>query len=210
MSQRDRSAIVLAGGSGKRLHGLEKCLLEVSGVPMIELVLGAVKEVCDEIIVSLSSPLQRIKIGPLLDNIAVVYDTIENFGPLEGIRQACRVVSHRFTVVVACDMPLLNPSVIDYLFSKISRYDGAIPIWPDGKVEPLCSVFESGTLEKSVKRAVMTDNRRIMDAIKWLNIRYVQTCELEEIDPGLYTFYNVNDEKSLERVRSVMADRKGI
>ncbi|MBO3803230.1 MAG: molybdenum cofactor guanylyltransferase [Candidatus Brockarchaeota archaeon] len=209
MRLRNRSAIVLAGGSGKRLQGVEKCLLEVSGVPMIELVLAAAKEVCDEIVVSVSGPAQMAVITPFLGGAAsVVCDSLEGVGPLEGIRQACRALGNGFTAVVACDMPLLNPRVIEYLFNRMGRRDGAVPMWPDGKLEPLCSVFKKRSLENSVEKAVLSGKRKITDAFAGLDIVYVETKELEVLDPGLRTFANVNDQSSLEKVRRIAAGRQ--
>jgi molybdopterin-guanine dinucleotide biosynthesis protein A len=209
MNRQNRSAIVLAGGFGKRLQGFEKCLLEVSGIPMIKLVLSAVNEVCDEIVVSVNSPSQRIRIGPVLDNATVVYDSLVDVGPLEGIRQACRVLTHNVTAIVACDMPLLNPRVIEYLFAQIGSHDGVIPMWPDGKLEPLCSVFKKQCLKSSVENAILSNIRKIVDAFTELDIHYVEMKELENIDPGLHTFVNVNDKISLERVRSIAGNLQG-
>jgi molybdopterin-guanine dinucleotide biosynthesis protein A len=207
MARKDSSAIVLAGGSGKRLRGQDKSLVEVLGTPMLRRVLDAVERVCDEVVVSVEGVEQRARIEKLLGNAIVVHDILEDFGPLEGIRQACRAVTRPLAVVVACDQPLLNAAFIGYLFSRIGSFDGVIPRWPDGNVEPLCSAFRTSALAKAVDEAVSMDVRRIMYALRPLKIRYVSTDELDNIDPGLYSLINVNDEHDLRRAR-IMASRK--
>jgi molybdopterin-guanine dinucleotide biosynthesis protein A len=198
---RDRSAIVLAGGAGRRINGLNKPLLEISGMPMLKHVMDAVREVCDEIVVSVGSQRRGIRFENIIGDAKIAYDVREDFGPLEGIRQACRAVSRGRAAIVACDLPLLDPSIIEYLFNCMGPFDGAIPQWPDGKVEPLCSVFRTDSLSGAVEEACQRGERRIMNAFRALKIRYVPTEELEKIDAGLISFTNVNDEEDLEHAR---------
>ena len=199
--RRDRAAIVLAGGVGKRIGGLDKPLLQIYGIPMLKYVMDAVREVCDEIVVSVGSPKRGMRYGNLIGDVKIAYDVLEDFGPLEGIRQACRVVSRGRVAIVACDLPLIDPAIIEYLFSRIGPFDGAIPQWPDGKVEPLCSVFRTNCLTEAVEEACRRDERRIMNAYRTMGIRYVPTQELGRIDHRLISFTNVNDEHDLERAR---------
>ena len=206
---RDRSAIILAGGVGRRIRGLDKPLLEVSGTPMLKHVMDTVRMVCDEIVVSVGSRKRGIRFEDILGDAKIAYDVLEDFGPVEGIRQACRAVSRDRATIVACDLPLLDSSVIEYLFCRIGPFDGAIPQWPDGKVEPLCSVFRTDSLTKAVEEASRRGDRRIMNAFRTLEIRYVPTEELERIDPGLISFTNVNDEDDLEHARRI-ASIKGM
>lgn len=207
MNRRDRAAIVLAGGVGKRIGGLDKPLLEIFGVPMLKHVMDAISQVCDEIVVSVGNDQQRIKIENILGDTIVVCDALEGFGPLEGIRQSCRIVSRDLTAIVACDLPLLDAAVIEYLFSNIGQFDGAIPRWPDGKVEPLYSAFRTRRLAAAVEGAIREDKRRIMDALRPLAIRYVPMEELGKIDPGLVSFINVNDEGDLEEAKRIASIR---
>jgi len=208
LNRRDRAAIVLAGGVGKRIGGLDKPLLEISGIPMLRHVMDAISQVCDEIVVSVGNDQQRSKIGSILGDAIIVCDAFEGIGPLEGIRQSCRIVSRDLTAIVACDLPLLDAAVLEYLFNSIGPFDGAIPRWPDGKVEPLYSAFRTRRLAAAVEGAIRGDKRRIMDALRSLSIHYVPMEELGEIDPGLASFINVNDEGDLEEARRIASARR--
>jgi molybdopterin-guanine dinucleotide biosynthesis protein A len=38
-------------------------------------------------------------------------------------------------------MPFVSCKVIRYLVQAAQGYDAAVPIWKDGKYEPLCAVY---------------------------------------------------------------------
>jgi len=207
LNRRDRAAIILAGGVGRRIRGLDKPLLEIYGIPMLKHVMDAISHVCDEIVVSVGNDQQRMKVENILGDATVVCDALEGIGPLEGIRQSCKILSRDFTAIVACDLPLLDAAVIEYLFISIGPFDGAIPRWPDGKVEPLYSAFRTRALAMAVEEAIRGGKRRIMDSLRPLAIQYVPMVELAKIDPGLVSFLNVNDEGDLEEARRMASIR---
>lgn len=186
---------------------MDKPLLEIFGVPMLTHVINAIRQVCDEIVVSVGNDQQRVRVENLLGDTKVVCDAVEGIGPLEGIRQSCRAVSLDITALVACDLPLLDAAVIEHLFDSIGPFDGAIPRWPDGKVEPLYSAFRTRRLATAVEEAILGEKRRIMDALRPLAINYVPMEELAKIDPGLVSFLNVNDEGDLEEARRIASNR---
>ncbi|MDQ4090592.1 MAG: nucleotidyltransferase family protein, partial [Actinomycetota bacterium] len=45
------AGIVLAGGAGRRMGGVDKAALVVGGVPLLDRVLGAARPVCDRLVV---------------------------------------------------------------------------------------------------------------------------------------------------------------
>jgi len=207
LNRRDRAAIILAGGVGRRIRGLDKPLLVIYGIPMLKHVMDAISHVCDEIVVSVGNDQQRMKVENILCDATVVCDALEGIGPLEGIRQSCKILSRDFTAIVACDLPLLDAAVIEFLFNSIGPFDGAIPRWPDGKVEPLYSAFRTRALAMAVEEAIRGGKRRIMDSLRPLAIHYVPMEELAKIDPGLVSFLNVNDEGDLEEARRIASIR---
>lgn len=208
MNRRDRAAIILAGGAGRRIRGMDKPLLEIYGMPMLKHVVDAISQVCDEIVISVGNDQQRMKVENIIGDAIIVCDALEGIGPLEGIRQSCKILGRDLTAIVACDLPLLDAAVIEHLFRSIGPFDGAIPRWPDGKVEPLYSAFRTRRLSAAVEEAIRGGKRRMMDSLRPLAIHFVPMEELAKIDPGLISFLNVNDEGDLEEARRIASIRR--
>ena len=142
-----RSAIVLAGGKGKRMGMIEKALLEFEGKTILERLLESLFQVVDEVIISCQghSPESKSS-GQCLKNFLPVrvrfcFDTLEDAGPLEGIRAGLLQSRSEYSFVCAGDMPFVDSRVVDFLFEKAIGHDAALPRWEDEKYEPLHAVY---------------------------------------------------------------------
>ncbi|MGA9188641.1 MAG: molybdenum cofactor guanylyltransferase, partial [Methanosarcina sp.] len=141
-----RSAVVLAGGRGRRMGMVEKTLLEFEGKTIIERLLESLFKVVDEVILSVRDKNQEKKFKPVLEKfpareIRFCFDTLEDAGPLDGIRAGLLESKSEYSFVCAGDMPLVNFRVVDLLFEKASGHDAALPRWEDRKFEPLHAVY---------------------------------------------------------------------
>ena len=86
-----RSAIILTGGRGRRMGMVEKALLEFEGKTILERLLENLFLVVDEVILSVRDTSQKEKLVPVRERfpdreIRFCFDTLEDAGPLEGIR----------------------------------------------------------------------------------------------------------------------------
>ena len=106
------SCIILAGGEGKRVGGVDKGLLEYRGKPLIEHVIEKVSPQVDDIVISANRNTKRYQ----LYSQKVISDESEQYlGPLAGINAALTHCQHDRVLIVACDTPFL-PSDIIYRF----------------------------------------------------------------------------------------------
>jgi len=200
-----RSAIVLAGGKGRRMGTVEKALLEFEGKTILERLLESLFRVVDEVIVSFRDKNQEEKFRPMLEKfsaseIRFCFDTLEDAGPLEGIRAGLLESWGEYSFVCAGDMPFVNFRVVDLLFEKASGHDAALPKWGDGKFEPLHAVYSKKMIpeiekvfEKG-KRSVLTPVFEMKDVV------FVEVSEIREIDPELKTFANINTVDEMKRI----------
>ena len=200
---RPRSAVVLAGGKGRRMGVVEKALLEFEGKTILERLLEGLFQVVDEIVLSVRDNTQEQKFKPVIEKfhsseIRFCFDTLKDVGPLEGIKAGLLESRSEYSFICAGDMPFVNSRVVDFLFETASAHDAALPRWEDGKFEPLHAVYSrklipeiEKTFEKG-RRSVLTPVFEMQDVV------FVEISEIRKIDHALRTFANINKAEDLE------------
>lgn len=188
------TAIVLAGGKSSRF-GENKALVEVAGRPLIERVISALKRSFNEIIIVADDITLFQHLGA-----KVVSDIIPGQGPLSGIHAGLRNTSNFYNFVVACDMPLLQTELIEYMKKKVN---GSDILWPrrDDKIEPLHAFYSRNCLEV-IERHLKAGELKITDLAKEIKVAFLESEEIYKLDPGGYSFANINTRADLERILS--------
>lgn len=98
------TAVILAGGQGRRMGGADKGLIDYRGRPLIEWVLDALAPQVGEIVISANRNLERYAAY----GYRVLPDTLPDFpGPLAGVLAALNAVTTEWLLVVPCDTPHL-------------------------------------------------------------------------------------------------------
>jgi molybdopterin-guanine dinucleotide biosynthesis protein A len=126
--------------------------------------------------------------------LPVVADRFPGLGPLAGIETALRATVAEWNLVVACDMPALDVSILEKLFEAAGSGDCAVPSYSDGQVEPLCAVFHT-RCHAAVLKALDDGVRKVTEALRRLDLQYVR---VEKAD----SFANLNTPEDLERFRN--------
>ncbi len=197
-----RSGIILAGGRSTRFGGGEKSLKPVNGRPMICHVREAVRPIVDEVVFSFRDEGQRDRVFPYLSGSGdpVVYDELHDIGPLAGVMRALEAARGEYVVIVACDMPFVNPRAIELLFERARGHDAAVPRDAGGFLEPLHAVYRREPMIRAVEASIAAGERRIAAPLKRLkDVVYVPLEEIRKVDPDLKTFLNVNRAEDLPR-----------
>ncbi len=192
-----RSAIVLVGGQAKRAGGREKYFFSYGGKTFIEHILGSLRGVVEEIVLAARDPAQCERFCHL-EGVRCVSDIRQGIGPTGGLHAGVLEVKGDLVVVIACDMPCINPRVIEYLFSLIGDYDAVIPVWNPEMFEPLHAVYRRSALLAYLEEP---GHRSLREMVKAMRARFVEIGDLRQIDPDLMTFTNVNKIEELERIR---------
>ena len=175
---------VMAGGQSRRL-GRDKALLVVAGETLLARALRIVGQVTAEQFVI--GPAERREQAP---GIQVLADELPGSGPLGGIYTALRAARHEHLLVVACDMPFLNPALLRYLLSLGSGYDVVLPR-VDGRGEQLHAVYARSCIEP-VAAQLESGDFKIDRFFERVRVRSVEEDELRRHDPDLRSFRNVN------------------
>lgn len=165
--------------------------------------------VAEEIVVVLKvgeNPAEYRDILP--GEVNVLVDAMQSKAPLVGIMTGTRAATSEYSAVLSCDLALLNPQVLDYLFDQVQGLDAIVPHWPDGRFEPLHSVYETRAAVKAAENALREgDYRNISVARRIQRVRYIPVDELRRFDPELLTFFNVNSAEDLETAERLLAER---
>ena len=125
-------AIILAGGDSSRF-GFPKPLLELDGMPLIEIIVRRLSYLFEQVTVvtdrqDLFTSLPVKLTGDLLTG----YEK----SPLRGIHAGLSVSELPYQFVVACDMPFINPNLIRYMAGFASQYDVVVPV--SANITSLC------------------------------------------------------------------------
>ena len=117
------SGIVLAGGLGRRMGGVDKGLQPLHGRAMVEHVLARLAPQVDEIVINANQNLERYRAF----GHRVVPDRVGGFaGPLAGLHAGLAAVSHALVVTVPCDSPFLPADLVARLSKHIGSSDLAV------------------------------------------------------------------------------------
>ncbi len=168
---------------------------------LLENAICVLGRVVDEIIVSVRDEKQQKAFSEFVQGTKLLCDQYEGKGPLAGMLEGMRAASGNYVFVVACDMPFLQPDVIDLLFKEAYGYGAAVPMWEDGRKEPLHAVYNREQLIPIIERSILKDDHRVMNAVSQLyDARFISVDKIQLIDRELVSFVNINTSDDLEQI----------
>ncbi len=111
------TGVVLAGGQGRRMGGVDKGLTLLQGRPFIEWVLARFSPQVDEVLINANQNLdQYARFG-----YRVIPDKIGGFaGPLAGLHRGLAEAQHELVATVPCDSPFLPEDLVERLHKGLT------------------------------------------------------------------------------------------
>lgn len=205
----ERTAIILAGGVSSRL-GQDKGLVRLAGKPLIQHVLDKVESLVDEKLVVVSSDEQTKQYTKELGfETKVIADEAEFHGPLRGAAAGFEKARGEYSLLIACDTPFASKNVLQLLLELSLNKSAVIPRWPNCCIEPLEAVYCTKPALEAARDGLRSGEVRMQAMVNRLrNIRYVSTLVLEQLDPGLRTFFNVNTSLDLRKAEVMLKTPK--
>lgn len=184
--------ILLAGGLSRR-YGSPKAFSEISGKKFYEITYDILAKCCDDVIV-----VTRKEFFTKFPSNLYVTSDIEPFvgcGPLAGIYSAMEKVKAEHYVVLPCDMPLMDESVIKGLIA--SHHKDVTAVRTERFLQPLVSVW-SARVKPYIKDALLAKRYKMKDVLSEI--------ELHEIDGAVLSnnrnvFMNINTPEQDEEMR---------
>lgn len=189
---------ILAGGKGTRLGGVEKSQLEICGLKIIDRLMSEFSEF-NTVIVCRNEEQKR-----LFEGYDCITDTIENFGPLAGIHSALDHFKDR-VAVLACDMPFVKKEVVEVIYgtAESENIDVLMPIWSDGRIEPLLSAYSPSIIPEIERSFEMNERKILKPVFRCDNVAFYCAECLRKVDKNLVSFFNINTREDLRRAEEI-------
>ena len=112
------SGVILAGGQGSRMGGIDKGLQVLRGRPMVEWVAERLAPQVDELLINANRHLDRYASF----GYRVVPDLIPDYaGPLAGLHAALSAATHPLVVTAPCDSPFLPTDLVSRLHTGLQE-----------------------------------------------------------------------------------------
>ena len=163
--QRDLSAVILVGGHSSRM-GRDKAFLRLERQTFIAHLAQELSG-CREVFISTCEDRDYSDTG-----LKVLVDERQDFGPMEGIRQALRHASTNHVFVCAVDMPFIRRDMVEYLANRISSEDDACVFRDGERIHPLCGIYSSTALP-FMERLMAAERHRMMELLLLMQTKYV-------------------------------------
>lgn len=135
-------AVVLAGGDARRLGGLDKALIEVGGLTLLERALDAV-----------GGAERIIAVGPRRPTSAPVRWTSEvppGGGPLRATAAGLELVTSEIAVVLAVDYPFVTSEVVASLVGASDARAGAALEDAAGEAHYVAGAYRTSALRAAI------------------------------------------------------------
>jgi molybdopterin-guanine dinucleotide biosynthesis protein A len=187
----DLGTIILAGGQSRRM-GTNKALLRLTpdGPTLIEQVIATLRPFGPALLVT-NTP----EVYAWLD-LPMVPDALPGTGALGGLYSGLDAATALYNFVVACDMPALQPALLQYMAEQPREYDVLIPRWQEPgdtrpQLETLHAVYSRACLP-AIRAHLDAGDLRLISFLPDVRVRYLDEPALRQVDPTLRSFRNLN------------------
>ncbi|MGI8913988.1 MAG: molybdenum cofactor guanylyltransferase [Chloroflexota bacterium] len=185
-------AVVLAGGKSSRL-GYDKGLLRINGETLVQWLPSRLAMLFDPVALVVDHPHRYAVSCPQY------VDLLPDAGPLAGIAAGLQSLAVPAMFACACDMPLLQPALLQRLCSALGDHDLAIAE-RGGRLEPLCAVYAASCLP--VMQRLLRDRQLRTNGVAGeVRSRIVAEDEWRDFDPEGDSFLSINTPTDLVRLQ---------
>jgi molybdopterin-guanine dinucleotide biosynthesis protein A len=151
------TGLILAGGRGLRLGGVDKGLQAWRGTPLVDHALARLAPQVGEVLISAN----RNAADYAARGARVLADASDDFpGPLAGILAGLRAAATPWLAVVPCDSPRLPVDLVERLAAGVDGKTGAVVQREDGRLEPVCCLL-STTLADDLASYLADGGRKV-------------------------------------------------
>jgi molybdopterin-guanine dinucleotide biosynthesis protein A len=201
----DKSAIILAGGLSNRF-GQDKGLMLLAGKPLIKHVLNVLHGTVDETIIVVSSKVQAENFAKVTgSDVRIVIDANDMQSPLIGALTGFERVCGKYSLLLPCDTPLVSRDILLLLLELCTSKNAVVPRWPNGFIEPLQAVYCAKPAVEAAKRILNGGKADMGSMVNELRgVRYISTLVLQQLDPKLRTFFNINTSLDLKKAELIL------
>ena len=194
-------AIVLAGGAGRRLGGVDKAEIRVGETTLLTRAMEAVR-----------GASRCVVVGPprsLPSGVVRVLENPPGGGPVAAIGAGLAEVREALVVVLACDMPFVDAELVERLVragqpssgsaSQTQRSDGVLVVDEKGERQPLAAAYRTTSLRAAVSGLGATSGAAMQQVTAGLS--------LVELTAAPHTTLDCDTWEGVARSRRLLEDR---
>mgnify|MGYP001544312870 FL=1 len=182
------TAVVLAGGRGRRLGGQDKGLMELDGRPMIEHILNLVTPQVNAVIINANRNQQVYADS----GHPVISDNMTDYqGPLAGFAAALAATDTDYIMTLPCDGPYVPADLASRLSAAIIENDAELAVAHDGqRMQPVYAL---------IPRSLLGSLQDFLDAgDRKIDLWYARhDTALADFSDVIDTFFNINTDDDL-------------
>ena len=125
MPSKKITGVILAGGLGRRMGGVNKGLQRLNGKPLALHVAERLAPQIDELLINVNQNIEQYAAF----GYRIVADQIPDFaGPLAGLHAALSAAAHPLIATAPCDSPFLPADLVSRLFSALTATDADLAV----------------------------------------------------------------------------------
>ena len=192
VSQQQVSAVILAGGMGRRMGGQDKGQLELSGRPLIEYVLETIQPQVKTILINAN----RHQAEYARYGYPVIPDLLQGYqGPLAGFAAGMRAATTPYVVTLPCDGPFSPPDLVARLTAALEKEHADIAVAHDGeRLQPVYALLPI-SLSASLESFLAAGERKID---LWYTQHKMVRVDFSDV---AMTFRNINTPQDQHRLQ---------
>jgi molybdopterin-guanine dinucleotide biosynthesis protein A len=193
------AAIILAGGRSKRM-GKNKALLRLPGNPslsFIEQLSSTLSSLCPEVLIVARDEADAANY--VLPHVRVITDRVPDHGPLMGLYSGLNAIHAQRALIVAVDMPFVQPALIAFLLSQSSSDELLVPRIANIP-QVLLAVYPRSILP-AIESCLEQGRHDLRALLEVAPVHYIEEDQLRRVDPTLQSFININTPEELGEVR---------
>lgn len=195
-----------AGGESKRM-GQSKALVDFLGRPLIEHMLARIAPCASDLIITTNEPENLSYMRSCYPGLRLVEDIHPTRGALFGLASALTYARHELVSVIACDMPLFDPALIELETSLLAHnpeYAACVPVYKN-KLQPLCATYRKDICLDALLGFAQSDNQCLRDFLATLPVLSISEQDLSQAGINPWSFTNTNTPQELSAVYEQLA-----
>ena len=189
---RDITAVILAGGQGRRMGGQDKGLIEIDGQPLVAMLVNRLQRQGVAIVINANRNHDQYR----QFGYPVVSDRLEDYqGPLAGFASAMSAVDSRYILTLPCDGPrLADDYVARFIAASSGQQPGVLVAFDGERLQPVHALIRVDLLP-SLERFLESGERKID---RWYAEQDFQQVDFSECVDMFRNINTPSDQESLQ------------
>ena len=187
------TAVILAGGQGRRINNADKGLIHVNNKPIIELVLEAIESQCSHVLINANRNIDIYETY----NYPVICDTLNDFqGPLAGFYVAMIHSTTPLIITLPCDAPRVPKDLVERMERSMQEAKADIAVAHDGeRLQPVYALLKT-SLAASLHDFLNTGQRKID---RWYATQTVVEVDFSDVREDFKNINTIEQQQEIQR-----------